>query len=280
MHAQQRRFETDAPGTRGGSPAGAGAQPQAPPSDLEPLEVIEMLRHELAGPLTNLTGFSGRLLKDLDDCGVTVTEERRHGLETLRREALRAQSITTLFLDLARLDAGPLPLDVAPVQVRRVVEAEVETLWDERHYAFISIECVADGDATIVDTDERYVRQIVGNLLSNALKYGGRPPEVRVRIETADGGVAVVVGDNGPGIPPEEQSRIFERFYRAPSTTRGQRGLGLGLYLSRRLADRLGGRITVRSAVGRGAEFRLWLPGLRSIDRTAARARRPEAFGA
>ena len=107
-------------------------------------------------------------------------------------------------------------------------------------------------------TDPRRVRQILLNLLSNAIKFGeGRPITVRCG-RRRGGGVCLDVVDHGTGIAPEEQERIFEEFVQLPSSRPG--GTGLGLPISRRLARLLGGRLGVRSEVGRGSTFRLELP--------------------
>jgi signal transduction histidine kinase len=110
-----------------------------------------------------------------------------------------------------------------------------------------------------IETDPRRVRQILLNLLSNALKFGERRP-VHVRCgPTPAGGVRVEVVDEGVGIPRDRHERIFEEFVQLPSTAGG--GTGLGLPISRRLARLLGGTLTVRSAPGEGSTFTLELPG-------------------
>src|SRR3954463_8215855 len=104
------------------------------------------------------------------------------------------------------------------------------------------------------------IQQVLVNLVDNAVKYGGDTP-VHVRVEPASGIVRLVVADSGPGIPHAEQARIFEKFYRAgPELTRAAGGPGLGLYLSRELVQRMGGRLDVRSELGAGSTFVVELP--------------------
>jgi signal transduction histidine kinase len=104
------------------------------------------------------------------------------------------------------------------------------------------------------------IQQVLVNLLDNAVKYGGEGP-VSVRVEPANGVVRILVADSGPGIPFAEQQRIFEKFYRSgPELTRAQGGTGLGLYISRELVQRMGGRLDVRSTPGSGATFVVELP--------------------
>jgi signal transduction histidine kinase len=101
---------------------------------------------------------------------------------------------------------------------------------------------------------------VLVNLLDNAVKYGGDSP-ITVRVEDGDAVVRICVADDGPGILPAEQERIFEKFYRSdPHVTHGPSGTGLGLYISRELVRRMGGRLDVRSAPGAGATFVVDLP--------------------
>lgn len=111
-----------------------------------------------------------------------------------------------------------------------------------------------------MESDERYVRRILQNLLENAVKYAGDEGPIEVAVEAADGGANLRVRDHGPGIPWEAQARVFDRFYRQETAAGRRPGLGLGLFLSRQLALRLGGRLTLQSVPGDGAEFTLWLP--------------------
>jgi signal transduction histidine kinase len=117
---------------------------------------------------------------------------------------------------------------------------------------------VAEGTGDASGAPDR-VQQVLVNLLDNALKYGG--PPVVVRVEPAGETVRVVVSDSGPGIPFAEQRQVFERFYRSgPALTRAPGGTGLGLYISRELVNRMGGRLTLRSEPGAGASFVVELP--------------------
>jgi signal transduction histidine kinase len=104
------------------------------------------------------------------------------------------------------------------------------------------------------------IQQVLFNLLDNAVKYGGDGP-VSIRVEPANGAVRILVADSGPGIPFGEQTLIFEKFYRSgPELTRATGGTGLGLYISRELVQRMGGRLEVRSEPGAGATFVVELP--------------------
>jgi signal transduction histidine kinase len=118
---------------------------------------------------------------------------------------------------------------------------------------------VGPGDTT-ASADADRLQQVLVNLLDNALKYGGAGP-VAVRVEPANGAVRVLVSDSGPGIALADQERIFEKFVRAdPELTHAPGGTGLGLYISRELVERMGGRLEVRSEPGAGSTFVVELP--------------------
>jgi two-component system OmpR family sensor kinase len=119
---------------------------------------------------------------------------------------------------------------------------------------------VSPGAESIAATgDADRIQQVLVNLLDNAVKYGGGA--VTVRVEQANGTVRIEVADSGPGIAPADQQRIFEKFYRGdPHLTRAPSGTGLGLYISRELVERMGGRLDVHSQPGAGATFVVELP--------------------
>ncbi len=125
----------------------------------------------------------------------------------------------------------------------------------------IDFRLVANGDSTVARADEDKLRQVLVNLVDNAVKYSPDGGEVSVELARLGPRVRVTVRDQGLGIPPSEQERIFEKFYRLdPALTRGVGGSGLGLYISRELVTRMGGRLSVDSAPGGGSVFSVELP--------------------
>jgi signal transduction histidine kinase len=125
----------------------------------------------------------------------------------------------------------------------------------------VELKLDAGDEAAVALADEDKLRQVLVNLLDNAVKYSPDGGEVAVELGSAPGLVTLTVRDSGLGIPPGEQDRIFEKFYRLdPALTRGVGGSGLGLYISRELVSRMGGRMSVRSRLGEGATFTVELP--------------------
>src|SRR5262249_6413319 len=178
-------------------------------------------------------------------------EQRRQMLEMVATQATRLSEITEAVLLATQLDRDTLSVEKEPVDLGELARKTVEAM--KAHLpptAEVEIE-VAPEVGTATGASDR-IQQVLVNLLDNAVKYGGDTP-VRVRVEGANGAIRVVVADSGPGIPYAEQTRIFEKFYRAgPELTRASGGTGLGLYISRELVQRMGGRLHVRSTPGAG----------------------------
>lgn len=219
-------------------------------------DALSMISHELRSPLTSVVGFSNRLERSLQTGRLEVDGTYGEEITLLAQEARRMRDIVNVVLDVANLERQR-EIEAEPVLLRRVVDEEADRLARERPGAQFTRS--GDDDA-VVESDERYARRIIQNLMENALKYAGTEEAIEVCIERERDGYAVRVRDRGPGIAPEDHERIFDRFYRAPGRTAGSSGLGLGLFLSRRLSRRLGGTLSVKSQIGEGSEFTLWLP--------------------
>jgi signal transduction histidine kinase len=188
-----------------------------------------------------------------------LTADQHHQLVTMiTAQAARLSQITEEVLLTNQLDRGDLPLEREPVDVADVVKRTVEAMESQLpEPVVVDVQIPPDAGAASGDADR--IQQVVVNLLDNAAKYGGAP--VRVRVDRANGYVRICVADSGPGITRTDQERIFEKFYRAdPQHARAPGGTGLGLYISRELVRRMGGRLDVRSEPGAGAEFIVELP--------------------
>jgi len=232
------------------------ARVRAEQSDRSRSRFYAGMSHELRTPLNAIMGYN-----DLLRAGVhgPIAAAQEQAIERSQRAARHLLELVNDVLDLSKLEAGKLELEAIRVHVPSLVEELFHTVHTlaERRGSTLRLDC--DGDVPAIDTDPRRVRQILLSLLSNAIKFGeGRPITVRCGRRGADG-VCVDVVDQGTGIPPEEQERIFEEFVQLPADRPG--GTGLGLPISRRLARLLGGHLTVRSEPGRGSTFRLELPG-------------------
>ncbi|HYZ78943.1 MAG TPA: ATP-binding protein [Gaiellaceae bacterium] len=220
----------------------------------EKTDLVATISHELRTPLAAVYGAAQTLL-GRDDL---PPERRRQLLQMIAAQAARLSTITESVLLTSRLDRGVVEVERESVDVAELARATVEAMREQLPES-VSLELESGPDAVNAAGDADRIQQVLVNLLDNAVKYGGGSP-VTVRVDPADGVVRLSVQDEGPGLSPAEQARVFEKFYRAgPQLTRTG-GTGLGLYISRELARRMGGRLDVRSEAGAGATFILELP--------------------
>ena len=221
----------------------------------EKRDFIATISHELRTPMAAVFGASQTLLHRADDL---TADGRRQLLEMIAAQASRLSQITEEILLTTQLDRGDVTVDHQPVDVGAVAQASVEALRSQLPED-VSVEVDVDPDVGTASGDADRIQQVLVNLLDNAAKYGVSP--VTVHVEQTNGVIQIHVADRGPGIPLSEQERIFEKFYRAdPHHTRTPSGTGLGLYISRELIRRMGGRIEVRSRPGTGSTFVVELP--------------------
>ena len=220
-------------------------------------DFIATASHELRTPLAAVYGAAQTLLRHdfaLDETG------RDRFVSLIADESERLGRIVNEILLANQLDAGRLDIQYDPFDASDVIERVVEST---RAYAppAVSIEVNADGDLPRVAADLDKVRQVLVNLVENAIKYSPDGGRVEVGAETHDQAIRFHVRDEGLGIDPEEQERVFEKFYRAdPQMLRGVGGTGLGLYICKELVGRMGGSIWVESNEEKGSVFVFELP--------------------
>jgi two-component system OmpR family sensor kinase len=212
--------------------------------------------HELRTPLASIRGFA-----ELYRQGAVPGEaEVARVMRRIEDEGVRMGVLVEDLLLLARVDAQR-PLEYAPVDLLTIAGDAVHDARAVAPDRRISLEPLPAETPPIVPGDDARLRQVVANLVGNAITH--TPPEatIRVCVGTQDGSAVLEVADDGPGLAPEEASRVFERFYRAdPSRTRASGGSGLGLSIVAALVAAHGGTVEVDTAPGRGATFRVRLP--------------------
>jgi two-component system phosphate regulon sensor histidine kinase PhoR len=223
--------------------------------DEEKSDFIATISHELRTPMAAVYGAAQTLLKR--DGELTLIQKREM-LEMVADQAARLAQITEAVLLATQLDRGTLPVEPEPVDVGELTRSTVDAMRSQLPASADVAVDVAPEVGTASGARDR-IQQVLVNLLDNAVKYGDG--HVNVRVEPTTGAVRILVADSGPGIPFAEQQRIFEKFYRSgPELTRPTGGTGLGLYISRELVQRMGGRLDVRSEPGAGATFVIELP--------------------
>jgi signal transduction histidine kinase len=215
-----------------------------------------VVSHELRTPLTSIQGYIKTVLQLEDDLG---DAQRRSFLQAADRQGERLRRLIEQLLAVARLESHVEPLSVALVDLDEVTRQVVDELRPLAHGHTFDLRFHTG--LPVVETDEAKLHQILSNLVENALKYS--PPDTRVTIKAVhvDGGIEVSVHDEGPGIPAEEQARVFDRFYQVDSSpTRKVGGTGLGLYICRKMAEAIGGRVWLRRSNASGSVFCVFVP--------------------
>jgi PAS domain S-box-containing protein len=218
-------------------------------------DFVSTVSQELRRPLTSIYGFAETLLRrDV----AFEEEERRLFLGYITSESQRLTEIVDRLLSVARLDTGDLQVDVVPTDVGSVVSevvASAEGAVDEgRHRLVLEV----PEDPLHAEADPERLRQVLGHLIENAVKFSPEGGTVTVAARRRNGAVEVSVSDEGVGIPPGERERIFRKFYRGEASGRG--GTGLGLFIVQGLVEAMGGTISVESTEGAGSSFSIELP--------------------
>jgi PAS domain S-box-containing protein len=219
-------------------------------------DFVATASHELRTPLAAVYGAVRTLRRD----DVELSDyDRTQFLEMIESEATRLARIVDQILLAGQLDADAVDLELTECDPEQVAAGVIESA--EMHLPeSISLDLDVDG-AQPINCDENKLRQVLVNLVDNAVKYSPDGGRVELRVRSANGSCLIEVADEGLGIPPEERERIFEKFYRLdPQQTQGVGGSGLGLYISRELVERMDGRLRVESEPGKGSRFTVELP--------------------
>lgn len=221
-------------------------------------EFVSVVSHELRTPLTCVLGAVSAL-RGLFAAG--LPERARELLESAHRNGQRLQALVDDLLDLQRIATGSLRITPKPVDFAVLCGEVVAQHLAHARSRQVELRYEPPPRPVPGVTDPTRFAQILGNLLTNAVKFSPAGAPVEVRLVPGTAWVGISVTDRGPGIPPELQGRIFERFVQVDSSdSRARQGTGLGLAIVRELGELLGGRVAVDSAPGRGSTFTLTLP--------------------
>jgi signal transduction histidine kinase len=235
--------------------------------DRRKTEFVTLVSHELRTPLTSMLGYIALLLEGQDG---PLTTQQREWLGTIGDNADRLVTLIDDLLDIARIEAGkielkPTPLDLGPLiqEVARALRPQLEGKGQ-----WLTLDLAAALPAIAGDADR--IRQILTNLLSNAMKYTPSGGRITITARGDVGCVRVAVQDTGIGLTPDEQAQLFIPFFRAQhDATQGVGGTGLGLAITRALVELHGGTITVTSVPEQGSTFSFTLPTPQKPEETA-----------
>jgi signal transduction histidine kinase len=238
-------------------------------------EFVLTASHELRSPLTSVQGFAELLMLDKD----SLTPRQRETVEIILDNCRHLVRLLNDLLDLARSDAGRLSIRPQPTEVAPLVEDVVRTMRAQTEAASQTLTEQVEPDLPPINVEADRIRQILVNLLTNAHEYTPEGASIGVAARAVGAEVEISVSDDGPGIPPDQLERIFERFTRGDAgLTQRVGGTGLGLAISKSLVELHGGSISAESEVGRGSTFHVRLPVVTSAaveggqDRATAEA--------
>lgn len=242
-------------------------------------DFLNLAAHELRTPLSVVVGYASMLG---DGSLGPQPDSYRRPIEVLGTKAGELNALIEDLLAAARADAGRLGSQLREVDLVEVIEAAMHRVEPRARLAEAELGRDLPSEPVLADTDPAHVARILDNLLNNAITYSPSPPWVRVTLDSEDGAHRIRVEDHGVGIPGHDHEHVFERFTRLSHPTLGPRpGTGLGLYISRKLTEEIGGRLSVESSEpGSGTVMALRLPAVRSGmavelpgERTAGAAR-------
>ncbi len=216
--------------------------------------LLDALAHEFKTPLTSIKAASTGLLSS----NTLKPEQQRELLSVVDEEADRLSVLVTDAIQMARIEAGRVRLQRESHTVGEVVESVLDKLRPRAQERRVDVKLPLDLPRVLVD--QELIEIALRQLVDNAFKYSAADAPVSIGAETSDQQVIVRVADRGPGIAEEEQSRIFEKFYRAEASRHQIPGAGLGLVIAREIVQAHGGQIWVESKLGEGSVFRFSLP--------------------
>ena len=220
-------------------------------------EFLANMSHELRTPLNAIIGFSQVLREEMFG---DVNAKQEEYLDDILASAYHLLSLINDVLDLSKVEAGHIELEMQPFSLRDALESGVVMVRERASDADVRVELSVDPAIDPVEGDERRIRQVVFNLLANAVKFTPSGGAVDVSASRSNGEVRISIADTGPGVAVEDRERIFQEFQQTDAGVALREGTGLGLALSKRLVELHGGRIWVDSELGVGSTFVFTLP--------------------
>jgi signal transduction histidine kinase len=221
-------------------------------------EFLSMAAHELRTPMTSIKGYSDMLLMGLAG---EYDERQKQFLDTIKANVDRVLEMVNEFSEISRLETGALKLDAKPLHIDDLVSEVIVSLRPQIEAKEINLSVEVPPDSPEVWGDRTRIIQILTNLVTNAYKYTPDGGRIAITAQWVNDSVQVDVADTGIGIAPQDQEKLFTRFFRADHPgVRRVAGTGLGLSITKSIVEMHGGHIWVESQLGEGSTFSFTLP--------------------
>ncbi|MFQ5810610.1 MAG: sensor histidine kinase, partial [Armatimonadota bacterium] len=222
-------------------------------------EFITAASHELRTPLTSIRGYVELLL---DGTPGDLNDRQRECIEAVDRNSAKLRSLIETILDLSRIEGGVFQILLEPTDLVSIAKAAGAAAEERAREDGVDVVVCPQAETPTVESDPRRVRQVLEELLSNAIQHTPSGGQVRVAVSAnGEHGAVVTVSDDGVGIPREHLDRIFDKFHRLNGVAEQDgNGVGLGLSIAKAIVERLGGAIAVESSLGHGTTFTVSLP--------------------
>jgi signal transduction histidine kinase len=215
------------------------------------------MSHELRTPLNAIIGFSEVLSERMFG---EINEKQAEYIGDILESGQHLLSLINDILDLSKIEAGRMELEPTDFDLPTAIESTLVLVRERAHRRGVTLQRMVDERVGMINADERKVKQVLLNLLSNALKFTPEGGRIDVRAAVCDGTAKISVADTGVGIAPEDQEAVFEEFRQVGTASKKVEGTGLGLAISRKFIELHGGRIWVESQMGLGSTFTFTLP--------------------
>ncbi|MGZ6034529.1 MAG: sensor histidine kinase [Myxococcaceae bacterium] len=226
-------------------------------------DFVSLVSHELRTPLTSIRMF----IETLALGRVKDPAQTQEVLELLQRETERLSAMIERVLDWARLESGRQRYRTERLTPQQIIDASLDAFRAQRLDSKVELRCEMPEPLPVVEGDREALAGALLNLLHNAYKYSGAEKRIELRAGIRSGGVDIEVEDHGVGIAKRDRKRVFDRFYRVDNLlTRQTEGSGLGLSISRRIIEAHGGKLTVKSELGKGSTFTIHLPAAKEAE--------------
>jgi signal transduction histidine kinase len=220
-------------------------------------EFLANMSHELRTPLNAIIGFSEVLAERMFG---EINDKQAEYLSDILDSGRHLLSLINDILDLSKIEAGRMELNLSDFNLPTAIDNTMMLLRERAHRREITLKQTIDERLVAIHADERKVKQVLLNLLSNALKFTPEGGRIDVRASMRDGSAEISVTDTGVGIAPEDQATVFEEFRQVGTASKRVEGTGLGLAISRKFIELHGGKIWVESQVGKGSTFAFTVP--------------------